>query len=156
METLEALKQCDLFHALNDHEMEVMAGICDRRSYKKGERIMDEGEVGTEIFVIPQGQVGIDFKVSDGVYIQRAHHAVRGDVFGELSLFGHKRSARVNALEDIELLSIPIDRLRGVMREYPRIGYVLMTNLARILAERVMLSNITLREAMGQGVPLGG
>lgn len=104
----------------------------------------------------PAGPVGIDFKISDGVCIQRARHAVRGDVFGKPSPFGHKRSVRVNALDDITLLSIPIDRLRGVTRECPRVGYMPRTDLAGILAEQVMLPDITPREAMGQCVPPGG
>lgn len=156
MELMEALRQTELFRALNDEELGRIGDLCQQRSFAKGERIMDEGEVGSEIFVIPQGLVGIDFKVGDGVYIQRAHHAARGDVFGELSMFGHKRSARVNALEDVQLLSIPIEQLRSTMRDHPRVGYQIMTNLARILAERVMTSNITLREVVGQGVPMGG
>lgn len=149
MELMDALRQTELFRGMTDEELGRIGELCQQRKFAKGDRIMDEGEVGTEFYVIPQGLVGIDFKVSEGVYIQRAHHAVNGDIFGELSIFGHKRSARVNALEDVELLAVPIDGLRATLKEHPRIGYVLMTNLARILAERVMTSNMTLREMAG-------
>lgn len=149
MDLMSALKQTELFRGMTDEELTRISSLCEQRQFAKGDRIMDEGEVGTEFFVIPQGLVGIDFKVGEGVYIQRAHHAANGDIFGELSIFGHKRSARVNALEDVTLLAIPIEGLRATMRELPRVGYQLMTNLARILAERLMTSNITLREMAG-------
>jgi CRP-like cAMP-binding protein len=86
--------------------------------------------------------------VGDGVYRQRAYELMDGDVLGELALFGHRRSARVRALEDVTLLAIPCAEFKELLRELPRIGYYTMSNLSKILAERLVMANISMQDMM--------
>ena len=150
MDCFKSLKKIELFRHLPDDDLRKVSSLCHEKHYAKNERIMEEGEAGDEVFFIPKWLVGIDFRISEGNYIQRVYHVMKGEVFGELALFGHKRTARVTALEDIDLLFVSSQELKHLMRGQPRIGYMMLSNLCTILADRLMISNLTLREMMSK------
>ncbi len=150
MDIQQTLKATDIFRNVPDDELSKVADLCTEIKFAKGELIMEEGSEGLSLYVIPEGVVGIDVRVGENIYKQRAYEVTQGDVFGELALFGHKRTARVRALSDVTLLEIPCEGLRQTMRETPRIGYYVMHNLSRILAERLMMANITMQDVMAR------
>lgn len=155
MDYANALQTTDIFRNVPGEDLAKIAALCTERRFGKGEVIMEEGSVGTEIYVIPEGLVGIDVRIGENVYRQRSYEVTQGDVFGELALFGHKRTARVRALSDVVLLEIPCAGLQQLMREIPRIGYYVMNNLSRILAERLMMANITMQDLMSKHTQIG-
>jgi len=150
MDSLQTLKSTDMFRNVPDEELAKVAELCKEVSFNKGDVIMEEGSEGLCLYVIPEGLVSIDVRVGDGIYRQRAYEVTQGDVFGELALFGHKRTARVRAQSDVRLLEVPIEPFRQLMKEVPRIGYYVMHNLSRILAERLMMANITMQDVMSR------
>jgi CRP-like cAMP-binding protein len=51
------------------------------------------------------------------------------------------RSADVEALSEVRLLRLEEDDLARLRRRYPRIGAQVLTNLSRILADRLAAAN---------------
>jgi len=70
--------------------------------FRDGDTIIRQGDLGSSMYVIEDGQVEV-IHLYDG---KAARLAVlgRGDIFGELSLFGNdERSATVRALGDVRV-----------------------------------------------------
>ncbi|HIG46513.1 MAG TPA: Crp/Fnr family transcriptional regulator, partial [candidate division Zixibacteria bacterium] len=72
-----------------------------------------------------------------------------GMIVGELALVdGSPRSARAFSYEDTTVLEIKSDDIRKIMEEYPRIGYIVMRNLAVVLTRRLRNTNLRLRNEL--------
>ncbi len=69
----------------------------------------------------------------------------RGDVIGEVGLFGQKRSADVDVVEDARLLRLTRKNLARLGRRYPRIATQVLSNLSEVLAERLVKTTSRLR-----------
>ena len=67
-------------------------------------------------------------------------------IFGEVALVDSvPRSARALARDEVTVLEISHEDLRRVMEAEPRIGYVILQNLATILCDRLRSTNLLLR-----------
>jgi serine/threonine-protein kinase len=70
------------------------------RSFQPGEHVVEEGDAGTEAYVVQQGRC-VAFKTVDGRRIVLREMSP-GDVFGEMAVFSSKpRTATVEALEPL-------------------------------------------------------
>ena len=70
--------------------------------FRDGDTIIRQGDVGSSMYVIEDGQVEV-IHLYDGKAVRLAVLG-RGDIFGELSLFGNEeRSATVRALGDVRV-----------------------------------------------------
>ncbi|MGB0662578.1 MAG: Crp/Fnr family transcriptional regulator [Pontibacterium sp.] len=76
-----------------------------RNTFSDGELIVTNGDIGTEMYIITQGEVEAT-KTVNGETIVLAR-LKRGEFFGEMSLLeGMPRSADVRAVGDTEVLSM--------------------------------------------------
>ncbi len=155
MDKFAIVKATELFRNVSDEDVSKIVALCTEKTFAKDAVIMEEGSAGEELYILPHGLVGVDVKVGENTYRQRAYEVMQGDVFGELALFGHRRSARVRALEDVTILAIPCAPLKQLMRDVPRIGYYAMSNLSAILAERLVMANINMQDMMSKHHQIG-
>jgi len=155
MDHQAVLRNAEIFRNVPEEDLAKIAALCREKAFARDAVILEEGSEGKELYVIPAGLVGIDVRVGENLYRQRSYEVTQGDVFGELALFGHRRTARVRALSDVVLLEIPCEALAQLMRDTPRIGYHVMHNLSRILAERLMMANLTMQEAVSRLTQIG-
>jgi CRP/FNR family transcriptional regulator, cyclic AMP receptor protein len=106
METIDILKNNELFSALEDIELKLLADLTIQKKIKKNVFIIKEGELTTDMYLIKSGIVDIMLNNQNGKELILATLQA-GDSFGELSLLDDKpRSANVIALEDCVLLVI--------------------------------------------------
>lgn len=155
MDKFDTVKATQLFRNVPDEDMKKIVELCMEKKFSKDEVVLEEGSVGSEIYILSNGLVGVDVRLGEDIYRRSAYECTPGDVFGELALFGYKRSARVRVLEDVTLLAIPCAELTKLMRDTPRIGYYAMSNLSAILAERLMMANITMQDMMSKHHQIG-
>ena len=155
MNQFDIVKATELFRNVPDEDITKIVALCTEKHFANNDIIMEEGTTGEELYILPKGLVGVDVRLGENVYRQRAYEVMQGDIFGELALFGHKRSARVRALEDVTLLAIPCAPLKQLMRDVPRIGYYAMSNLSAILAERLVMANINMQDMMSKHHQIG-
>lgn len=100
-----------------------------------GTRIITDGEVGSEMYVVIDGKLHSWVNGEDG-RIDLATHT-RGDVVGEAGLFYENRTANVDSLEDSRLLCLKQSSLDRLSRRYPYIATKVFRNLNKILATRL-------------------
>jgi diguanylate cyclase len=102
------------------------------RSYKKGEVIFKEGDVGDCAYLVDNGRVEIQVDNLDGS-TPVAFLGV-GDIFGEMSIIdGADRSATAVALEDCELVEVSKEQLNERIEDAdPVVRFLLSILLNRI------------------------
>jgi CRP-like cAMP-binding protein len=146
------LKQADIFYEMTNTQLELVASICEERTYPIGTLIFQENTPGSELYVITDGEVDIQV---DPAVIGKPSAAGpytiatlrRGQSFGEVSLVDQGlRSASARAHHNTHLLAIPRDKLMLLCDTYPQLGYRLMRNLAADLAMKIRNTDLQVRE----------
>jgi CRP-like cAMP-binding protein len=103
-------------------------------SFRKGELIFSEGELGNEMFIIQSGKVRI-FKNIDG-FDQTLTVLEKGDFFGEMSILeGMPRSASAEAEEDCDLIKINSANFVAMIKSNIEIAIRIMRKLSLRLRE---------------------
>lgn len=152
------LKQSDIFYQFTQTQLELVANLCQQKSYKQGEIIFEENSSSKELYVIVQGEV--DIVVDSGLVTPKgsAEKIViatlrRGQSFGEVALVDEGlRSATARARsKETRLLVIPRDKLIMLCETYPQLGYRLMYNLAADLAMKIRNTDLRVRERVLYG-----
>lgn len=153
------LKQADIFYQLTPTQLEMVAALCEERSYTMGEIILEEGANSKELYIITQGEVEIQVNpaVVGGLESQDDRVTIatlrRGQSFGEIALVDEGlRSATVRAAQkNTHLLVLARARLILLCETYPQLGYRLMYNLAADLAMKIRNTDLRIRETLLYG-----
>ena len=125
-----------LFRGLSQRQARIFALLSTVETVKAGERLITEGDEGDEMFLIIDGVLVASLE-RDGerTILSRME---RGQVVGEVALFYRKRSADVDAEDDVRLLRFGEEDILRVQRRYPRIAAAVLYNLNRIQAQRLV------------------
>ncbi|MCF7928837.1 MAG: cyclic nucleotide-binding domain-containing protein [Spirochaetales bacterium] len=140
-EVLEKLKQIPLFSDIrhNDEYIRTFVGFMSHHSYKKGDVIIREGEIGSELFIVLKGSVEIQKQTRAGDYYTVAQlNAEQNIFFGEMALIDDdKRSATVIARENSDFLVITKNDFLKCGAEHPHIALPITQAISSILASRL-------------------
>lgn len=129
-EHLERLGEVSVFRALSRQDLEVLGRSADTVSVTAGTRLVREGEVGREFFVLLSGEVSVVVAGDEVARLQQ------GQWFGELAIIDPApRDATVTAVTDCELLVIDSRRFRPLLEEVPVLAHKIMVSLARRLRD---------------------
>ena len=140
-----------LFKGLADKELKFISDIMKKKEVDAGKIIINEGETGTELFLLEEGVVDVyktltiiasknEFGTKERSFIRLTgeNHCA----FGEMALFGSgERSATVKAVTKCELFIIEGEDFSKLCENHPQIGYVVVTNIALILSEHLRKTN---------------
>lgn len=121
-----------LFGGLDTEAIAEIAARATERSVKAGTRVICQGQVGKEIFLLEEGSVGIYSEKGEAIQLITVLDSPA--VFGEMAVVNRERvrTASVEALTDLKLLAIPIDDLLGFLKRFA----ALRTNLRWMIAAR--------------------
>jgi CRP/FNR family cyclic AMP-dependent transcriptional regulator len=123
------LSPITLFSKLAPNELSLIADRLQRRWFKSGEVIFEQGDRGDAMFIIRSGRVKI-YSEGDGGRELMLNVYGEGDFFGEFSLIdGDPRSASAEAMEPTEALVLSHDDLIAILSEHPDIAISLMRGL---------------------------
>ena len=147
MNVIDTLKDVEVFSGHTDTQLQKLSGLAGRRTVVAGERIIVEGELPGELFVIETGEFAIILEPAQGKQSARDIPLVtlgRGQIVGEISLIDRgPRSASVQCVSDqATLLVFDLDELATLLEEDPSIGYLVMRNLAADMAFKLRQRNI--------------
>ena len=135
---LTLLRGVPMFEGLSRSDLKAIERILHRRKYHAGEYIFREGDPGLGMYIIEKGEVSIVAE-SRSTEITRLG---KGEFFGEMSLFNERpRNASALAFEETKLFGFFQPDLFGLLETRPRSGVKVVTQLARILAERLYKAN---------------
>jgi len=126
--TVLSLKRVDIFSTLPFDVLAELAELVTRSAYAAGTVIIEQGDVGDELFALVVGAV--DVVGPDGTSVRLEEHTV----FGELGILDPApRSATVTAATDVEVLRVSRRTLLALTDRRPTV----MAEIARVLARRL-------------------
>jgi CRP-like cAMP-binding protein len=135
------LKQVPLFSNLTNEHLAKVADIATQRSFKVGEHVFREGDVGAEFFVIHNGKVRIS-KMVPGIGEEALAILEPGAYFGEMALIDDTpRSADAIAHLSCQLWVIQKQDLEELMFLHKDLAYQLLWTFVRTLSTRLRETN---------------
>lgn len=133
MSDLTLLSQVPLFSALGPEDLEQLAARVRTRHCERGEILFHRGDVGTDLYVIREGEVTIRLSAPDGREVSLALLR-KGAAFGELALLDQApRSTDAVAHEESWLLSLRSEDFRLFLRERPQAVLTVLPMLSRLV-----------------------
>ena len=137
----DVLRGLPILKPLSLDELRAMHTLADRRTYRPGERLIEQGEKGEALLVVAAGEVKVEVVGDDGAAREVARLGT-GAALGEMSMVDlAPASARVTAVEQSSVFAFPFDRLGSHLEADPRVGYKILRVLGRILSARLREAN---------------
>jgi CRP-like cAMP-binding protein len=107
--------------------------------FQRGQTIFHEGMLGSNLFVVLSGQIGI---YNRGKLIARCHV---GDAFGEMAVLNRKpRCATAAALSDATLFTLEEAQINDLLEKH--IAVRVLLNVIHVLSERLEAANMWISE----------
>lgn len=108
------LRGVALFEKMSDADLERVIQMGEPVDAEPGALLIDQGDVGTECFLVIDGEAGV-FSGGDQVATIGP-----GSVVGEMALIGHRpRNAAVRAKTPMRLLAFDIKHFRRILDDVP-------------------------------------
>jgi hypothetical protein len=137
LERVVVLKSTSLFAQTPENVLSSIVPIMREVAFQEGEEIFAKGDIGTSLFILHDGQVGI-FNGS-----QQLATFGPGDFFGELALLDTEpRSATAAALSQVLAFRLDQEDFYDVMEERGEV----LRNIMRMLCQRIRQQNEKMRE----------
>ena len=138
IERIIFLKQVTFFQNMSIEQLKVLASICEEQSVPANTRIFQEGEPGGEVFMVVKGRVAIEREGDRKDSVIRLSTIEARSSFGEMSLFDDSpRNSSALSLEDSTLLTLRVEHLIALIRQYPDLSL----ELIKILSQRMREAN---------------
>ena len=132
----KALAQVKLFAGLTDAERDALKAAATLRRGKAGERIIQQGEALDRMFIILEGQAEVRINGKHVVTLSGQ------PLVGEIEFLDKlPAAADVLLLKETDLIVLNYAALTGLIEKQPRLGYVLMHEIAKIEARRLRKTN---------------
>src|SRR5215213_10798011 len=132
-DTAELLSRVPVFAELGADDLGRVAQVAVPRSYDGQQVIFREGDDSDTCYIVRSGHARAIRQHSDGRTIALARFGP-GDIFGELAMFDdERRSATVEAMDELQAFAVMSTDMRRLMREHPDIAVKLVTSLGRRL-----------------------
>ena len=132
-ETATLLGRVPVFEELADADLEHVADVTVPRRFSAGEVVFREGDDSDTCYLVRAGHARAIREHADGRQITLATFGP-GDIFGELAMFdSERRSATVEATDELEVLAILGSDMRRLMSLHPEISVKLVIALGRRL-----------------------
>jgi len=149
----EKILEFKIFEGISPEELDAILDISEEKFYQAGDVILEESNFGadSDFYIILQGNVKVELQASridsDDILNKRLAVLKSSDIFGEIGLLkSHRRTAKVSAYSDLNVLKINQKKLFQLFIYNPRLGYIIMKNLAGILSDRIMEMNFMWRD----------
>jgi len=140
-EIIEALQRCEIFSTVDKDDILDIAGICSIENHEAGDTIFTQGEYGTMIHLIAEGQVALLRSVNlggrEGTMTIDLLGKGRGLGWSSLLCDPCSVSATAVCQKPTQLVSIPGAELRAMMETRPELGFKVMDRLAQIIGNRL-------------------
>ena len=140
LERVVVLKSTVLFATTPENVLSSIVPIMKEVTFREGEEIFAKGDIGTSLFIVHDGQVG----VFNGP--QQLATFGPGDFFGELALLdAEPRSATAAALSEVLAFRIDQEDFYDLMEERGEV----LRNILRLLCQRIRTQNERMRALAG-------
>lgn len=147
----QALRQCLLFHGVQESQLVDIENIIVEKTVRRGEVIFFEGDEATGFYLVAEGKVKI-FKMSVEGKEQILHIFGAGEPFGEVPVFNkHPFPANAVALSTSRLLFFPRTKFVLLVQENPSIALNMLAMLSlRLRQFATQIEHLSLKEVPGR------
>jgi len=136
---VKILKKIPVLQGLQDDEYKLVLAMCSSTAARKGDVLFNQGDDGSSMFILLSGEIDINVDGVGTVHVMKA-----GEILGEIGLVKSiPRTASAVMAQDSVLLQLYSEILHEMVKKHPRLGYVIMRNVAKILASRLSETNKT-------------
>jgi len=141
-EIIESLRECPLFRDLSEQQIQVMATAFHIERYEAGERIFRQGDLGSRIYLIREGEVRLERTVNLGtrkanmtISVLRRHRLVGCWA----CLFDEYRHLTESAVcqKQTQVITAKGADLKTVMENDSRLTVVMLRRLCSMLGDKV-------------------
>lgn len=130
---VDELRDAPIFSQCSRDVLEQVAEWGEILTFKPPMRIIEQGERGTNLYLILEGQVDVVYETQDG-HSRRIARLGRYDCFGEMSLLaGQPTSATAQAATEVSVLALPHARMRELLTKNLALNQYFMQLLVRRL-----------------------
>ena len=139
MTMLDLLKEVRVCKGCTDAELQEIAKICERVTFRNGERVFEAKHPAEYLYVVGTGLIDLRFDVTH--YLASSEITLgqidKGGIFG-WSTFAYPYLYTVSAIavRDSELLRIKQNDLTQVCTSNSHLGYGIMSKIAQTISER--------------------
>jgi CRP-like cAMP-binding protein len=145
----QIIGRANLFQGLAGPEIEKIAKLAQSSDFAAGAALINESDVGRVMYLIVEGRVDILVSIPGSDNTEPLATLKEGDVVGELILLGReRRSAHAIAKDNVKVLQWKKDDLVKLFETDNIIGYKVMRQLASLLADRLISTNLVLRNVL--------
>ena len=148
MELQKLLGTFELFKDLSEDQLNLIGSKAVKAEYDENQEIFHEQSTESDIYILMEGRVQIIGALgkTDSATI---HTILPGKLFGEFAFIdGEPRSASAVAIQKTSVFKIPRAELYTLFESDKTMGYIVMRNLARILARRIRQTAHELRSSL--------
>ncbi len=141
-QVLRNLRDCELFSALSDNELEKVAASVVAKEYEAGTTIFQGGDSADELLVLQEGKVALQMTLpKTQMQMSRritADIVTRNEVIGWSAIVEpHIYTLTAVCLQNVKALSISGNKLRWLLQDNPEIGYEVLKGLIKVVASRL-------------------
>lgn len=140
---LDTVRATPVFAGSTTSELETIAGLCERVTVKRGERLFESNTPADSVYIVVEGAIELSFNAIhyNEAYPMSVERLFKGDLVGwsALTELRGNYTLAASAVQDSELLRMSGDKLRGLCADNHHFGYVLQRNVAGIIARRFAL-----------------
>lgn len=148
------IKQIAIFEGFSRSEMRMIEPLIDVFPFRKEDRLFEQGQLASFLFILLSGEIVVRFKPYDGPEIDVAR-ILPGGVFGwSAALRRSSYTSGAIAVADGEAARIRGDQLRQLCEVHPEIGVVLLERLASVIAERLRNTHAQILAMLSEGMEL--
>jgi CRP/FNR family transcriptional regulator, cyclic AMP receptor protein len=146
----QVLSTVPLFSRLNEEQLEYVARLLRRRTFKERDVIVRRDTPGDALYILLSGRVKVAYLDHEDETIIAVMRA--GDFFGELSVLdGEMRSADVVALETTEVLILAASDFHESIQAVPAIALSLLQQLAaRVRRDTAWIRALSSQDVYGR------
>jgi CRP-like cAMP-binding protein len=152
------LQGFDLFNGLSEDELKSVAALGREETFNEGEVAFQEGTEARRVYLLAEGRVALRFRLP----LKPLNRETTIDTVGKGEAFGwsalvrpHRLTATAICSEQAKCLVFEGEDLRQLFQENYHIGYVIMENLAAVIAGRLRDVRLQLIREMGQSLMSG-
>lgn len=133
----EVLRRYPYFAGISDEHLKQLAVMAEEKTVPAGSVMFREGDPATHFSVILSGEVNIQYMLGNGE-LRTVDTLVEGDLLMWSALVEpYRATALGTTTKETRLARIDAPKLRLLCEEEPILGYRLMTQVARLLANRL-------------------
>lgn len=141
-----SMERFDVFRDLDPVDREALRGSLERREYRPGETIFQQGDEGDALYVIAHGSATVCV-ASPGAPERRLMTFSQGTFFGEMALLDReRRSATLKADDVLICYVLQRDTFERFAEAHPRAALAVLANLGREISLRMRRANRALLE----------